>query len=136
MYSRISILIFVTAFLLSSCRENQWDNRPFLPINPDSVNIVPTVENNGKIIKVSSVINDPIPSLKIIDDFYYLPLETVDESLFAYCNSIDFFDDKIYVFDEYGTKQAYIFSDKGKFLKSLGKKGGLHLNFIYLNLLL
>jgi hypothetical protein len=103
--------------------------RPFPAVNLDSVAIVPTDEGKFETIKITDDIKETIPSSELIEEFYYVPLETTDESIFAYCTNIGFYDDKIYVFDRLGTEKLYLFDMKGKFLKALGEKGGAPFEF-------
>ena len=74
-------------------------------------------------------IGENIPASKLIEDFFYVPLESIEESLFAYCNQIEVFEDKIFVFDRTGTEKLFIFRKNGKFLKSIGEKGGAPFEF-------
>ena len=62
-------------------------------------------------------------------EFYYIPLETTDESLFAYCNNLEFYEDKIYLFDRLGAEKLFIFDKYGKFLNYVGDKGGASYEF-------
>lgn len=94
-----------------------------------SIEIVPISEEKGEIIKVTNEIGENIPASKLIEDFFYVPLESIEESLFAYCNQIEVFEDKIFVFDRTGTEKLFIFRKNGKFLKSIGEKGGAPFEF-------
>lgn len=56
-------------------------------------------------------------------------METTDESLFAYCNNLEFYEDKIYLFDRLGAEKLFIFDKYGKFLNYVGDKGGASYEF-------
>lgn len=71
--------------------------------------------NQVEIITVTHEIKEPTPVSQLIEDFYYVPLETTEASLFAYCNQIELYGHRIFVFDRHGTEKLFIFSDKGKF---------------------
>ena len=107
-------------------------NRPFPAVDAGRIEIVPISEEKGEIIKVTNEIGENIPASKLIEDFFYVPLESIEESLFAYCNQIEVFEDKIFVFDRTGTEKLFIFRKNGKFVK----KEGLLLNFLNLDHLL
>lgn len=104
-------------------------NRPFPAVDAGRIEIVPISEEKGEIIKVTNEIGENIPASKLIEDFFYVPLESIEESLFAYCNQIEVFEDKIFVFDRTGTEKLFIFRKNGKFLKSIGEKGGAPFEF-------
>ncbi|RHJ79320.1 6-bladed beta-propeller [Parabacteroides sp. AM08-6] len=124
-----TIIPFWFILVCCSCQELIMKNKPFPSVNLDSVTVVPTKDEKFETIKVSNEIKEPMPSSELIEDFYYTPLETTDKSLFAYCNHIEFYDNKIYAFDRLGTEKLYLFDNKGKFLKSLGEKGGAPFEF-------
>ena len=65
-------------------------NRPFPAVDAGRIEIVPISEEKGEIIKVTNEIGENIPASKLIEDFFYVPLESIEESLFAYCNQIKF----------------------------------------------
>lgn len=129
LYLQKLILATVLSISCSGCQELIMKNRPFPAVNLDSITVVPTSEDKLETIKVSNDIKEISPSSELVEDFYYVPLETTNESLFAYCNDIEFYDNKIYVFDRSGTEKLYIFDNKGKFLKALGEKGGAPYEF-------
>ena len=82
-----------------------------------------------EVIKVSDNVKSKVLSSELIEDFYYIPLETTDESLFAYCNNLEFYEDKIYLFDRLGAEKLFIFDKYGKFLNYVGDKGGASYEF-------
>lgn len=122
-------IVFGIFFLYISCQEIRMKNRPFPAVNLDSITVVPTKDDKFETIKVTDDIKELVLSSEVIEDFHYIPLETTDESLFAYCTNIGFYDNKIYAFDRLGTEKLYIFDNKGKFLKALGEKGGAPFEF-------
>ena len=117
------IVIIGTSLFCSGCQHVFQKGRPFPSVNLDSVMVVPMQEQQVEIITVTHEIKEPTPVSQLIEDFYYVPLETTEASLFAYCNQIELYGHRIFVFDRHGTEKLFIFSDKGKFLKSLGEKG-------------
>lgn len=117
------IVIIGTSLFCSGCQHVFQKGRPFPSMNLDSVMVVPMQEQQVEIITVTHEIKEPTPVSQLIEDFYYVPLETTEASLFAYCNQIELYGHRIFVFDRHGTEKLFIFSDKGKFLKSLGEKG-------------
>lgn len=129
LYLQKLILATVLSISCSGCQELIMKNRPFPAVNLDSITVVPTSEDKFETIKVSNDIKDVTPASELIEDFYYVPLETTNESLFSYCTDIEFYNNKIYVFDRLGTQKLYIFDNKGKLLKSLGEKGGAPFEF-------
>lgn len=129
LYLQKLILATVLSITCSGCQELIMKNRPFPAVNLDSITVVPTSEDKFETIKVSNDIKGVTPSSELIEDFYYVPLETTNESLLAYCTNLEFYNSKIYVFDRSGTEKLYIFDKKGKFLKALGDKGGAPFEF-------
>ena len=121
MKSKYVLIAFV--LFCCSCQELIMKNRPFPAVDAGRIEIVPISEEKGEIIKVTNEIGENIPASKLIEDFFYVPLESIEESLFAYCNQIEVFEDKIFVFDRTGTEKLFIFRKNGKFLKSIGEKG-------------
>ena len=119
MKSKYVLIAFVLFFC--SCQ--------FPAVDAGRIEIVPISEEKGEIIKVTNEIGENIPASKLIEDFFYVPLESIEESLFAYCNQIEVFEDKIFVFDRTGTEKLFIFRKNGKFLKSIGEKGGAPFEF-------
>ena len=87
-------------------------NRPFPAVDAGRIEIVPISEEKGEIIKVTNEIGENIPASKLIEDFFYVPLESIEESLFAYCNQIEVFEDKIFVFDRTGTEKLVIYDNQ------------------------
>ncbi|GGK07795.1 MULTISPECIES: 6-bladed beta-propeller [Parabacteroides] len=128
-YLQNMILGLGIGFLCFGCQEIRMKNRPFPTVSLDSITVIPVEEDKFEIIKVTNNIKEPVPSSELIEEFHYVPLETTDESLFAYCTNIGFYDNKIYAFDRLGTEKLYIFDNKGKFLKALGEKGGAPFEF-------
>ncbi len=113
------------------CQEIYMKARPFPAIHTDSIVVVPTTEEQPyETIVIPKEVKDPVPASELIEDFYYVPLETTDESLFAYCTRIERYDGKLFVFDAHGTKKLFLFDEKGRFLKSLGEKGNAPFEFI------
>ena len=127
MKSKYVLIAFV--LFCCSCQELIMKNRPFPAVDAGRIEIVPISEEKGEIIKVTNEIGENIPASKLIEDFFYVPLESIEESLFAYCNQIEVFEDKIFVFDRTGTEKLFIFRKNGKFLKSIGEKGGAPFEF-------
>lgn len=101
MKSKYVLIAFV--LFCCSCQELIMKNRPFPAVDAGRIEIVPISEEKGEIIKVTNEIGENIPASKLIEDFFYVPLESIEESLFAYCNQIEVFEDKIFVFDRTGT---------------------------------
>lgn len=89
-------------------------NRPFPAVDAGRIEIVPISEEKGEIIKVTNEIGENIPASKLIEDFFYVPLESIEESLFAYCNQIEVFEDKIFVFDRTGTEKLFFQKNRHK----------------------
>lgn len=58
----------------------------------------------------------------IVEDYYYLPLETTTNSLIGQYRDIELYDNYIYIQDV-ETKLLYIFDKDGKFLSNLGQRG-------------
>lgn len=58
-----------------------------------------------------------------------LRFEKVDGWFCGLYNQIEVFEDKIFVFDRTGTEKLFIFRKNGKFLKSIGEKGGAPFEF-------
>ena len=125
---RIVILLGLI-ILCNSCQEVRRKGRPFPEVNTDSVMAIPTDEEHAEVIKVSDNVKSKVLSSELIEDFYYIPLETTDESLFAYCNNLEFYEDKIYLFDRLGTKRLFLFDQSGTFIKYIGDKGGAPYEF-------
>ena len=127
MKAKIIFLGLIT--LYCSCQEAIRKGRPFPEVNTDSVTVIPTDEEHAEVIKVSDNVKSKVLSSELIEDFYYIPLETTDESLFAYCNNLEFYEDKIYLFDRLGAEKLFIFDKYGKFLNYVGDKGGASYEF-------
>ncbi len=53
------------------------------------------------------------PNIKIID---CIPLETNESSIYNFAASVEFYQDRIYLFDPFGQKSLLVFDQKGKFL--------------------
>ena len=87
MKSKYVLIAFV--LFCCSCQELIMKNRPFPAVDAGRIEIVPISEEKGEIIKVTNEIGENIPASKLIDDFFYVPLESIEESLFAYCNQIE-----------------------------------------------
>ena len=130
MKAKIIFLGLIT--LYCSCQEAIRKGRPFPEVNTDSVTVIPTDEEHAEVIKVTDNVKSKVLSSELIEDFYYIPLETTDESLFAYCNNLEFYEDKIYLFDRLGAEKLFIFDKYGKFLNYVGDKGGAPSNFMLL----
>ena len=82
MKAKIIFLGLIT--LYCSCQEAIRKGRPFPEVNTDSVTVIPTDEEHAEVIKVSDNVKSKVLSSELIEDFYYIPLETTDESLFAF----------------------------------------------------
>ena len=92
MKSKYVLIAFV--LFCCSCQELIMKNRPFPAVDAGRIEIVPISEEKGEIIKVTNEIGANIPASKLIEDFFYVPLES-----------------------------------NGKFLKSIGEKGGAPFEF-------
>ena len=90
MKSKYVLIAFV--LFCCSCQELIMKNRPFPAVDAGRIEIVPISEEKGEIIKVTNEIGENIPASKLIEDFFYVPLESIEESLFAYCNQIEVFE--------------------------------------------
>lgn len=126
--TQLFILLFIALF--SGCQYVNDKSSDFYDISTDSLTILPEKDAYAETIIVSDNVKDKVSASEIIEDFYYLPLETTDESLFGYSTELAFYDNKIYVFDYFTTNRLTIFDKNGYFLKSLGNKGGAEFEFL------
>ena len=53
-------------------------NRSFPAVDAGRIEIVPISEEKGEIIKVTNEIGENIPASKLIEDFFYVPLESIE----------------------------------------------------------
>lgn len=74
MKAKIIFLGLIT--LYCSCQEAIRKGRPFPEVNTDSVTVIPTDEEHAEVIKVSDNVKSKVLSSELIEDFYYIPLET------------------------------------------------------------
>ena len=58
-----------------------------------------------------------------------VPISEEKGEIIKVTNEIEVFEDKIFVFDRTGTEKLFIFRKNGKFLKSIGEKGGAPFEF-------
>ena len=108
MKSKYVLIAFV--LFCCSCQELIMKNRPFPAVDAGRIEIVPISEEKGEIIKVTNEIGENIPASKLIEDFFYVPLESIEESLFAYCNQ-KFLKIKFLCLTGLGRK-SFLFSEK------------------------
>ncbi|WP_106831426.1 6-bladed beta-propeller [Parabacteroides pacaensis] len=116
----IKILILGGCIL---CGCSQFKRPSFEPQDITNVVKESVNEENTKVIKVQEPV-EQIKASELIEEFVYLPLETSDESLFAYCNNLIFYKDHIYLLDHVTAEAVFIFDKQGKLEKKLGEKGG------------
>ena len=126
-----NFILLLFLLLFGQCNLiNNKRGRAFVVQDLSRVDSISRVDESGvTIIKVKEPLNNQILSTDLIEDFFYVPLETTDESLFGYCTQLEIFDDKIYLFDQFSTQSVFIFDRTGKFIKRLGEKGGAPFEF-------
>ena len=109
------IVIIGTSLFCSGCQHVFQKGRPFPSVNLDSVMVVPMQEQQVEIITVTHEIKEPTPVSQLIEDFYYVPLETTEASLFAYCNQIELYGHRIFVLIDMGQKNFSYLVIRGSF---------------------
>lgn len=119
--NKLLLLLFV--ILVTGCTSN--GNKPlstFVYNESDEVSILSLLKGKGTPIKVE----EPMPVINtsdIIEDYRYIPLETTSQSLMGMIRKVEFYKDRIYIYDV-ETNMVYIYDKSGKFLRKIGQKGG------------
>ncbi len=103
------ICLFFSSFFLFSCakKETKTDALPVLDLN--------TLSEDSVIVNLSS----------LIDDFYVIPLETSEKSLFSYVNYFNICGDYILAGTQEfpGPARLYRFDWEGNFINEIGHPG-------------
>ena len=124
-------LLEISFFICVFCGCNQFKRPSFEPQDLSNVVKESTIDNKTEIVKVKKPV-DQIKASDIIEEFVYLPLETSETSLFAYCNNLIIYKDHIYLLDRITAEAVFIFDMQGKLEKKLGEKGGAPYEFAML----
>lgn len=129
--SRLLFTILIIGILgCEQIKKSRMKGRPFEEVCLETISDIPQVNKESKeVIKVDKFSKSQLLSSDIIKEFFYIPLESVDESLFAYCTDLEVYNDRIYLFDRLGTEKLYIFDMQGKYLNQIGQKGGAPFEF-------
>lgn len=127
------LFFFILAIGIIGCEQinkSRMKSRTFKEVDLGTISDIPQLNEDYKeIIKVDNIKKNQLLSSELIKEFFYIPLESVDESLFVYCTDLEVYKEKIYLFDRLGTEKLYIFDEHGKFQKQIGKKGGAPFEF-------
>lgn len=105
-----------------SCKENTPDTLPnkIKVSDLSSIGLFDADTSTMQVLKLEKP--SGIKFETIVEDYYYLPLETTPNSLIGQYRNIELYKNYIYIQDV-ETKLLYIFDKKGKFISSLGQRG-------------
>lgn len=116
------LLILGVFTSILSCKENKINTLP----DKIKVSDLSSISNFDVDTSATQVLQIEKPNGTkfdaIVEDYYYLPLETTTNSLIGQYRDIELFEDYIYVQDV-ETKLLYIFDKEGLFIRSLGQRG-------------
>jgi len=100
-------LIIVILFISSACSNN---NR---------IKNIEQIEDKI-IIEKADLIKNNYRSVDLIEDYYFIPLETISmQNLIGKVDKIIFYRDRIFILDRKITKTIYIFSSSGKYINKI-----------------
>ena len=119
-----SVMFLAGCLCLASCSEMKKSSNGFQEVDPSNTRIVEGIETGGADTVLVENVSDKLYMDPLIEEAYYVPLETTPESLFAYNRKTIVYKDRIYVMDDVLARAVFIFDMNGKFLRKIGKQGG------------
>ncbi len=88
------------------------------------INISCSVEKKGeKSIDLEFQADFTSKFSELVDDFYFIPIETSEKCLVGKINSIEIVEENILLFDRFNTQSVNCFNFKGEFKRSYGRIG-------------
>ena len=126
------VILLAGCLCLASCSEMKKSSNGFQEVDPSNTRIVEGIETGGADTVLVEKVSDKLYMEPLIEEAYYVPLETTDESLFAYNRKTIVYKDRIYVLDDVLARAVFIFDMNGKFLRKIGRIGGAPDEFAYL----
>ena len=121
---KYSVIFLAGCLCIASCSEMKKSGNDFQEVDPSNTRIVEGIETGGADTILVENVSDKLYIESLIEEAYYVPLETTDESLFAYNRKTIVYKDHIYVLDDVLARAVLIFDMSGKFLRKIGKQGG------------
>ena len=121
---KYSVIFLAGCLCLASCSNKEKSGNGFEEVDPSNTRIVEGIETGGADTVLVENVSDKLYMDPLIEEAYYVPLETTDESLFAYNRKTVVYKDRIYVLDDVLARAVLIFDMNGKFLRKIGKQGG------------
>ena len=119
-----SVMFLAGCLCIASCSEMKKSGNDFQEVDPSNTRIVDGIETGRADTILVENVSDKLYIESLIEEAYYVPLETTDESLFAYNRKTIVYKDRIYVLDDVLARAVLIFDMNGKFLRKIGKQGG------------
>ena len=121
---KYSVIFLAGCLCIASCSEMKKSGNDFQEVDPSNTRIVDGIETGRADTILVENVSDKLYIESLIEEAYYVPLETTDESLFAYNRKTIVYKDRIYVLDDVLARAVLIFDMNGKFLRKIGKQGG------------
>lgn len=121
------ILLLLT--LITSCSKKKNNLDISKKFNQEKIDLIKNITSNSldySNVKTINLAKEKLTILKgssIIDTCWYIPLETLDNSIFGHIDKILIEGDKIFLLDDRNTGSLFIFNTKGKFINKINKKG-------------
>lgn len=126
----LCLILIIGTVGCEQIKKSRMKGRPFNEVSLESISVIPQINKEFKeVIKIDKFSKSQLLSSDVIKEFFYVPLESIDESLFAYCTDLEVHNDRIYLFDRLGTEKLFIFDMQGKYLNQIGQKGGAPFEF-------
>ncbi|MCD8042918.1 MAG: 6-bladed beta-propeller [Tannerellaceae bacterium] len=121
------ILFILLVFLFFSCQHNRKPFSNFAVPSELNSNSIPIVKVDSGFTK-RIVVNKPLEKVftsELIEEFFYIPLETNTEDAFiGYYYNVIFHNGYIYILDIFSANAVLIYNTNGQFIKKIGTKGG------------
>ena len=118
------VMLLAGCLCLVSCSNKEKSDNGFQEVDPSDTRIVEGIETGRADTILVENVSDKLYIDPLIEETYYVPLETTNESLFAYNRKTIVYKDRIYVLDDVLARAVLIFDMNGKFLRKIGKQGG------------
>ena len=119
-----SVIFLAGCLCLASCSNKEKSDNGFEEVDPSNTRIVEGIKTGGADTILVENVSDKLYIESLIEEAYYVPLETTNESLFAYNRKTIVYKDRIYVLDDVLARAVLIFDMNGKFLRKIGRIGG------------
>jgi hypothetical protein len=123
--------IFIVCFIITfsvGCNQQKQPPKTFkgqnVNIVSDSVKRLARTVQNLKTIDLSELCNDKFADfLPLLDEYRLVKLEATDDCLIGEIRKVVLADTLIFVNDAFIANKLFLFNDKGKFIRQIGRKG-------------